>query len=245
MSDFVSLGDLRDRGAWQAALAEFIALFLFVFLGAGAVVGSGMVVGGGGDLTAARLTAIALAHGLAIAVLVAATARFSGGHVNPAVTVAAVVTRKMGLVKGGMYVVAQLLGAALGALLLAAVVPDAAEGALGGHALNVDVGIGQGLVVEIVLTFALVFVIFATAVDPKGPGHLAPFAIGITVMVDHFVGVPLTGASMNPARTFGPAIATGMWADHWVYWVGPIVGGVVAAVLYEMVYIRGRKGEAA
>ena len=239
MSSFLSLSDLKDRGAWQAALAQFIALFLFVFLGAGAVVGTG--IAGGAALTAERLTAIALAHGLAIAVLVAATARFSGGHINPAVTIAAVVTRKMGMAKGGMYVVAQLLGAALGAFLLAAVVPDAAEGALGGHALNVDVVVGQGLVVEIVLTFALVFVIFATAIDPKGPGHLAPFAIGLVVMVDHFVGVPLTGASMNPARSFGPAIATGMWADQWVYWVGPIVGGVIAAVLYEMVYIKGRK----
>ncbi|MSQ22896.1 MAG: MIP family channel protein [Dehalococcoidia bacterium] len=242
MTDFLSLGDLKDRRAWQATLAEFMGLFLFVFIGPGAVVGTSMLVGGG-ELTVARLTAIALAHGLAIAVLVAAIARVSGGHINPAVTITAVVTRKMGMVKGCMYVVAQLLGAALGALLLAAVVPNAAEGALGGNALSIDVG--PGLVVEIVLTFALVFVIFATAVDPKGPAHLAPFAIGITVLIAHFIGVPLTGASMNPARSFGPALATGMWADHWVYWVGPIIGGLIAGVLYDMVYIKGRKDEAA
>lgn len=241
MADFLSWGDLRSKSAWQAALAEFIALFLFLFLGAGAVVGTGIMQGGDG-MTAARLTAIALAHGLAIAVLVAATAQISGAHLNPAVTVAAVVTRKMGLAKGGMYVVAQLLGAALGALLLAAVVPQESQGALGGHSLSVD--IGPGLVIEMVLTFALVFVIFATAVDPQGPARLAPFAIGLTVLVDHYLGVPLTGASMNPARTFGPAIVTGMWADHWVYWVGPIVGGVIAGVLYDVVYIRGRRGEA-
>ena len=240
MANFLSLSDLRDRGAWQAALAELIAVLLFVFIGAGAVVTTGMV--GGNAMTAERLTAIALAHGLAIAVLVAAIARFSGGHINPAVTVAAVVTRKIGLAKGAMYVVAQLLGAALGAFLLAAVIPAESQGSLGGHALTVAVG--PGLVVEMVLTFALVFVIFATAVDPKGPVHLAPFAIGMTVLIDHFIGVPLTGASMNPARSFGPALAMGQWADQWVYWVGPIVGGVIAGVVYDMVYIKGRKGEA-
>ena len=240
MSDFLSVGDLKDRGVWQAALAEFIAVLLFVFLGAGAVVAIGML--GGGAMTVERLTAIALAHGLGIAVLVAATARVSGGHINPAVTIAAVVTRKMGLVKGAVYVVAQLLGAAVGAFLLAAVIPLESQGGLGGHALNV--ALGPGLVIEMVLTFALVFVIFATAVDPKGPAHLAPFAIGIMVMVDHFIGVPLTGASMNPARSFGPALITAEWADHWVYWVGPIVGAVVAAVLYNQVFIKGRQGEA-
>ena len=141
-----------------------------------------------------------------------------------------------------MYVLAQLLGAAVGAFLLAAAIPAESQGALGGHALNV--ALRPGLVIEMVLTFALVFVIFATAVDPKGPAHLAPFAIGLMVMVDHFIGVPLTGASMNPARSFGPALITAEWADHWVYWVGPIVGAVVAAVLYNQVYIKGRKGEA-
>ena len=239
MADLLSLDDLKDKSAWQAAVAELIATLLFVFLGAGAVVSSAIV--GGADMTPERLIAIALAHGLGIAVLVAAIAHFSGGHINPAVTVAAVVTRKMGLVKGAMYVVGQLVGAAIGALLLLAVIPEASQGSLGAHALGVDVG--PGLLVEVLLTFALVFVIFATAIDPRGPAHLAPFAIGITVMVDHFIGVPLTGASMNPARSFGPALAAGEWADHWVYWVGPILGGIVAAVLYEWVYIRWRSEE--
>ena len=240
MADFLAFDDLNSRAAWQAALAELIATWLFVFLGAGAVVATAMI--GGDAMTPERLIAIAMAHGLAIAILVAAIARFSGGHINPAVTVSAVVTRKIGLTKGVMYVVAQLLGAALGAYLLQAVIPTASEGNLGAHALSVDVG--PGIVVEMVLTFALVFVIFATAMDSRGPAHLAPFAIGITVMVDHFVGVPLTGASMNPARSFGPALAAGQWADHWVYWVGPIFGGVIAAALYEIVYLRGRRAEA-
>lgn len=194
-------------------------------------------------MTPERLIAIALAHGLGIAVLVAATARYSGGHLNPAMTVAAVVTRNMGLVKGLMYVVGQLAGAAIGAYLLAGVVPDDWQNGLGAHSLSV--GVGPGLVVEVVLTFFLVFVIFATAVDPQGPAHLAPFAIGMAVLVDHFVGVPLTGASMNPARSFGPALAVGQWTDHWVYWVGPILGAVAAGAMYSTVYMRGRRASAA
>ena len=240
MKDFLAVEDIQRPEAWQAAIAELIATFAFVFLGAGSVVAAVQFLGTG-DLTAAGLVMIALAHGLAIALLVAAVGRFSGGHINPAVTVSAVVTRKIGLVKGAMYVVAQLAGAATGALLLLAVIPDAFEGTLGAHALGNQIDAETGLLVEAVLTFFLVFVIFATAIDPKGPANLAPIAIGLVVLVDHMVGVPLTGASMNPARSFGPALAASEWADHWVYWIGPIVGGIVAAVLYEMVFLRWRK----
>lgn len=239
MAELMDTSDLRSKAAWQATLAELIAVALFVFLGAGAVIGIGMVGADGGT----GLIIGALAHGLAIAVLVAAIGRISGGHINPAVTVAVVVTGRMSLIKGAMYVVAQLVGALVGAGLLLSVIPLADQGTLGAHALNVDVA--SGLIAEMVLTFTLVFVIFATAMDPNGPRHLAPFAIGIAVMVDNFVGAPLTGASMNPARSFGPALAAGEWADHWVYWVGPIMGAVLAAVIYEVIYIRGHEEEAA
>lgn len=239
MRDILALEDLSSREAWRASAAELIATFLFIFLGAGSVVSVGIFTRGG-DATAGNLVVIALTHGLAIAILVAATAGISGGHINPAVTFSAMLTRKIGVAKGGMYVIAQLVGAVLGAFLLKAVIPDALEGGLGSHALGTDISAGAGLVIEIVLTFVLVFVIFATAIDPRGPSHLAPFAIGIAVLVDHFVGVPLTGASMNPARTLGPAWAAGAWADHWVYWVGPLAGGGIAALVYEYVFLRGR-----
>ncbi len=94
------------------------------------------------------------------------------------------------------------------------------------------------MVAEIILTFALVFVVFATAMDPKGLAHIAPLAIGFTVAVDHLVGVPMTGASMNPARSFGPALVAGAWDNHWIYWVGPLIGGAVAALVYEFVFLR-------
>lgn len=222
--------------AWRASLAEFVATLLFVFLGAGTVVVTGGLMQEG--LTSARLIAIALAHGLAITLLVSATANVSGGHINPAVTFGALLTGKINLNKAIMYVVAQLVGATVGAFLLKVVIPAAAQGNLGSHGLGSNVTVGGGLVAEIVLTFALVFVVFATAVDPKGLGHLAPVAIGLTVLVDHLAGVPLTGASMNPARSFGPALVAGVWDNHWVYWLGPLVGGALAALLYESIFLR-------
>jgi len=221
---------------WRAALAEFIATLLFIFLGAGTVVVTGGLMKEG--LTSARLVAIALAHGFAIALLVAATAKLSGGHINPAVTFGALVTGKISLPTAIWYVVAQLVGAVIGAGFLAQVIPAAAQGNLGAHGLGSGVSAGGGLLAEIVLTFALVFVVFATAMDPKGLGHLAPAAIGLTVLVDHLIGVPVTGASMNPARSFGPALMAGAWDNHWIYWLGPLIGGTLAAVVYEFLFLR-------
>ena len=233
--------DLNDR-LWRAVLAEFIATLLFVFIGAGAVaVLTGALPLPAEALDPATLIAIALAHGLAIAVLVAATARISGGHINPAVTFAAVITGRMKAGPGVLYVAAQLAGAVVGALLVDAVLVSSVEGNLGAHALN-DSALSSsfaGLIVEIILTFMLVFTVFAVAIDPRGPANLAPIAIGLAVLIDHFVGVPLTGASMNPARSFGPALVANAWDDHWVYWIGPLAGGALAALIYYFVYLTG------
>ena len=222
--------------AWRSTLAEFIATLLFVFLGAGSVIVSGGLPNG--DLDPARLVAIALAHGLAIAFLVYATANISGGHLNPAVTFAALLTKKISAARGLMFVVAQLGGAVVGALLLLATIPGAADTNLGAHALGPDVSVGMGLLMEIVITFALVFVIFATAVDPRGMGNLAPLAIGLTVLADHLLAVPITGASTNPARSFGPALVSGEWAGHWLYWAGPLLGGALAGLVYQIAFIN-------
>ncbi|MEX0684191.1 MAG: MIP family channel protein [Dehalococcoidia bacterium] len=219
---------------WRAALAELIAVLLFVFLGCGAVV----ALTSGDGLTTDALIGIAMAHGLAIAVMVAATAGISGGHINPAVTFAAVVTGRMKAGPGVVYVAAQLIGAVIGALLLQLVLVDSIEGNLGAHAINdaaVD-GTGAAVVVEIILTFVLVFTVFGAAMDKRGLGHVAPIAIGFAILIDHFIGVPLTGASMNPARSFGPALVAGEWDDHWVYWLGPLVGGSLAGVVYMLAF---------
>lgn len=240
MSDVLALEDLRNWDAWRASIAEFIATLCFVFIGVGAVVSAGIFLGDDGTVTAGKIVVIAMAHGFAIAIMVAATARVSGGHLNPAVTFSAILTRKIGVTKGGMYIIAQLSGAIVGAFIIKTIIPDALEGGLGTHALGADISVGAGLLTEMVLTFILVFVIFATAVDPRGPGNLAPFAIGMAVMVDIFVGLPLTGASMNPARTFGPALVAGELANNWLYWIGPMAGGAIAAFIYEYVFLRER-----
>ena len=237
-------GDFGPK-TWQAVLAELIATLLFVFVGAGTVVVVTGVIDAKPEADAAALTAIALAHGLAIALLVAATAKISGGHINPAVTFGAVITGRMKLSTGVLYVAGQLVGAVIGALLLEAAVVGQFEGNLGAHALNLEVldGEGAGLMVEAVLTFVLVFTVFATAMDPRGLANLAPIAIGLAVLVDHLVGVPLTGASMNPARSFGPALVADFWDDHWVYWLGPLIGGGLAALAYYFTFMWRREEE--
>jgi len=230
------IDDLTSIDAWRDALAEFFATGLFIFVGAGAVVASG--IASGGDLDAGRLVAIALGHGLAIAVLVYATGHISGGHLNPAVTLAAVVSRKIGVTKGAMYVVGQLGGSVLASLLLVYVVPDVSEGNLGAHGLGAGVSVGMGFTLELVLTFLLVFVVFSAAMDKRGPGVLGPLAVGLAVLVIYLVAVPLTGAGVNPARSLGPAVASGFWTDHWIYWLAPLAGGVLAAGVYQALFAQ-------
>ena len=231
--------EFASMEAWRAAFAEFIATLLFVFLGAGTVVVTGGVIHEG--VTSARLVAIALAHGLSIAILVSATAKISGGHINPAVTVGALMIGRISLPRAVMYIVAQLGGAVVGAFLLTVVIPVGAQGNLGSHGLGPNVTAGGGVLAEIILTFVLVFVIFATAVDPKGLVHLAPAAIGLAVLVDHLFGVPVTGASMNPARSFGPALISGSWDNHWIYWIGPLLGGILAVLVYENFFLHRKE----
>ena len=228
-SEFASLE------TWRSTLAEFIATLIFVFIGAGTVVVSGAL--DSGDLTSQRVVAIAMAHGFAIALLVYATANISGGHINPVVSLAAMLTKKITFTKGFMFIAAQLIGGASGALLVVATIPNAVDAGLGAHGLGQDVTAVQGFLMEVIITFTLVFTVFAVALDPRGMGRFAPLAIGLTVLVAHLVAVPVTGASMNPARTFGPALVAGNWDHHWVYWLGPLSGGVIAGLLYQFAFI--------
>ena len=222
---------LADRGEdefrlWQAASAEFVAVLLFVFLGCGAVVVSGEMTGGG--MNVPRLILIAAVHGLGIAALAYATINISGGHINPAVTFTMLATGQISGVRALTYLGAQLGGAAVGGLLLLVVVPGASETTLGSHSLGAGVAPWAGVLTEAILTFGLVFVIFTTAVNSKELRSFAPIAIGLAVFVTNVFGIPISGASLNPARSFGPAVVAWEWADHWVYWAGPVAGGVIA-----------------
>ena len=213
----------------RRGVAEFVGAFALVFIGVGSIVFSG-----------GQLVGIALAHGLVIAVMASAVGHISGGHFNPAITFGFVVTRRMELPLAAVYWVSQLLAAVLAALALRVVYPDAANLDTGVPQVNDAVGLGPGVLAEAILTFFLVWVVFATAADPGGAfKSIAGLAIGLTITFDVLGGGPLTGAAMNPARAFGPALVQGVWSDWWVYWVGPLVGGGLAALVYELLYLRG------
>ena len=219
------------------ALAEFIGTLALIFIGAGSICANAASNGGVG------LVGIALAHGLTLAVMVTAIGHISGGHINPAVTLAALVTKKISPPDAGAYILAQLAGGAAGAALLTQVFgagPRLAAN-LGTPALADGVSLFQGILFELVMTFFLVFVVFATAIDDRGAFKMVGgFAIGLVVTFDILAGGPVTGAAMNPARAFGPALVANSWSAHHVYWIGPLAGGLLAATLYNGVFLRRR-----
>jgi len=223
----------------QKFFAEFVGTFALIFFGAGSICADQLLKSTNqGSL---GLLGIAVAHGLAIGIMVSAVGHISGGHLNPAVTIGFWVTRRISTFGALLYWVSQLAGAIAAAYLLRAVIPDDTwrAVALGTPDLTQDFSRTAGMVVEGVMTFFLVFVVFATAADERGAfGKIAGFAIGLTVTMDILMGGPLTGAAMNPARAFGPALAAQHWVNHGVYWVGPLLGGVVAGWLYDTLYLK-------
>jgi MIP family channel proteins len=221
----------------RPAIVEFIGTFALIFMGAGSI-----IVTGGNDLVA-----IAFAHGLAIGLMVAAGGHISGGAFNPAVTLGLVLGRKLPPLKGAMYVAVQLLGATVAALFLYILLPTSARDPvhLGTPLLSGMITKGQGVGIEIVLTFFLMFVIYGVAIDKRGPAAIAGLAIGLAITMDIFAMGPVTGAAMNPARSFGPALVDGTWTDAWVYWVGPLIGATLAALLYAYVLIPQGESEPA
>jgi aquaporin TIP len=209
----------------RAALAEAIGTFALTFIGLLAI-SSGSIAGTPGN---SSLATVAFAHGLTILVMVAALGAVSGGHFNPAVTFGFVAVRRMPVGMGALYWAAQLAGATVAALLVAGMF-GAEPVAAGTPDLSAGVGFATGAVLEVVATFFLVAVIFGTAVDDRAPKSLFPVAIGLTVALDIMAIGPLTGAAMNPARVFGPALASGHWSNHLLYWIGPLLGGALGAM---------------
>ena len=207
---------------------EFLGTCIFFFIGAAAIVTNQFSNG------AVGLVGIALAHGIILSVMISAFGSISGGHFNPAVTFGVMVARRISVSLGLQYMAAQLIGGVLAGLLLHVVFPESLCTAthLGTPAVASGVSLGTAVLIEAILTFALVTSVFGTAIDPRAP-KIGGFGIGLTVLVDILVGGPLTGASMNPARTFGPGLVAGFWENHWVYWVGPLLGGGLAGYIYE------------
>jgi MIP family channel proteins len=221
----------------QKLAAEFLGTFALIFFGAGAVCVDFHLRNSGG----LGLLAIALAHGLAIAIMVSALGHISGGHFNPAITIGFWVTKRLSTLESLAYWAAQLAGAAAAAFVLKFVVPeDVGTGVfLGAPELMRDFPKLSGIALEAVGTFFLVFVVFAMVVDERGTFRsLAGFAIGLTITLGILVAGPFTGAALNPARAFGPELASRHWLNWGIYWVGPLGGGFLAGLLYDSLFLR-------
>jgi len=222
------LGDLGRR-----TFVELLGAFALVFAGAGTI----MSIGPQAD---AGTLDVALATGLAVAVMVTAVGHISGGHFNPAITFGFLLTRRIAVVLGLAYIVAQLLGGVLAALLLRWIFPAANRNAANLGAPSVHtIDIGAALVVEALITFFLVWVVFAMTTDARNAyTGISGLAIGLVIVFGMLIAYPITGGSFNPARAFGPELVSGSWSDAWIYYVGPLAGGAIAALLYDEVYLR-------
>ncbi len=229
----------------RAWFAESIATFCLVFFGPLSIVMA--VAAFGTDLTIEGIIMIAIGHGAAIGLMVYTFGHVSGAHINPAVTISMLVTRRIGIKDGIGDIVFQLIGAVIAALSLKTILPDLGAkvnlGTQGGPSALLNHSAMSGLAVEIILTFFLVTVIFMTAVHKKAAAGMHGIAIGGMIFLLHLVGVPLTGASMNPARTFGPALISGYWDFHWIYWAGPIIGAVIAGLIMNYIFVKKAETE--
>ena len=221
----------------RAAVAEFVGTFALMFIGGGAII----VTGG------ENLVAIALAHGLILAVMVSATMHISGGQINPAVSIGLALIKKQPWSQAGVFIIAQLAGAIAAAFMLKWSLGGAFEvgnigatlGTLTDEVAADKTNVPAAIVLEAIGTFFLMFVILGTAVDKRGVGGSAAiggFGIGLTLAAVILCIGPATGASLNPARSLGPALVAGAWQNHWVYWIGPIVGAGIAAFVYKTVF---------
>ncbi|RZC44982.1 hypothetical protein C5167_037928 [Papaver somniferum] len=215
---FGRLADSFSASSLKNYLAEFISTLLFVFAGVGSAIAYAKVSGGA-------------------ALDPAVSCNISGGHVNPAVTFGLAVGGRITILTGLFYWIAQLAGAVAACFLLKFVTGGLA---IPIHALGAGVGAFEGVVFEIIITFALVYTVYATAADPsKGSlGTIAPIAIGFIVGANILAAGPFLGGSMNPARSFGPAVASGNFSGLWIYWVGPLIGGGLAGLIYGNVFIH-------
>jgi aquaporin-4 len=231
----------------RAWFAEAVATYALVFFGPLSVILS--VVAFGDGLSVESIIMISLGHGAVIGLMVYAFGHVSGAHINPAVTIPMIITKRIGIKDGIGYIVFQLIGGIAAAFSLKALLPQiGAKVNFGvqtgpGVLLNNDAMAGLGA--EIIFTFFLLTVIFMTAVHKKAAAGIHGLSIGGMVFLLHLVGVPLTGASMNPARTLGPAIASGFWEFHWIYWAGPIIGGIIGGLIMNYVFVKKAETEIA
>jgi MIP family channel proteins len=220
---------ILNNGLGQKLIAEAVGTFFLTFLGAGSAVAAAAV--GGSPLQG--LIVAALGNGLALAIAVSATMSVSGGSINPAVTLALFISKRISGGTAFLYAVSELVGAIVAAFILRATLPNQVGSSVlwGTPTVASSVSLIQGTIIEAIMTFILVFVVFGTAVDPRAP-KIGGFGIGLAVTSDVLIGGPFTGAAMNPAREIGPALASGFLNNWYVYWVGDLAGATLAAIVY-------------
>ncbi len=219
----------------RRSIAEALGTFALVFIGTGVVASKFYPDANFG------VFGIAVAHAMVFSVMITATMSISGGYLNPAVTIGLLVARRVDSRTAVSYIISQLVGAILASLLVKAIYPAGVTKpiALGTPAIANNILFGQAVTIEAVLTFFLVSAVFGTCVNPDAP-KVGGFGVGMVLLFDILVGGPLTGSAVNPARAFGPALISGQWVGQMVYWVGPILGGIVAALLWEHVLLPKR-----
>ena len=231
----------------RAWFAEGLSTFALVFFGPLSIIVSSTMFGD--KLSLEGLLIISLAHGSIIGFMVYAFGHVSGGHINPAVTIPMIITRRISVLNGIGYIASQIIGAIIASFTLKAIFPVlGAKVNFGGH-LGPSELIGKsemsGFALELLFTFFLVTVIFMTAVHKKAPAGMYGLVIGGMVFLLHLVGIPLTGASMNPARTLAPALASQYWDYYWMYWAGPIIGGIIAGLIMHYVFVKKEESSTA
>jgi len=213
-------------------LAEFIGTLVLVFVGCGSCTSWQNDDKKQEDLP--TTVQIALAFGITVATMAQAIGHISGCHINPAVTVGMLVVNKIKPIKAALYIIFQCIGAIAGAAILKSLLPEARQSPLGMTTPHENLGVAQAFGVEFIITFVLVLTVFGVCDDLRSDVKgSAPLAIGLSITACHLAAIKFTGSSMNPARTFGPAVITGIWTEHWVYWMGPCAGGAAAALIYQ------------
>ncbi len=225
--------------AYKKYMAEFVGTFALVFIAAGSVCADFYLRQAGGQ--GLGLLGISIAFGIVVIAVIYATSYVSGSHVNPAVTVSFWITKRMEPNTAIMYILSQIAGASLAGLALKTLFPDAAKTVyLGTCVLAPGVSIARGVLMEFIISFLLIFTIYGTLVDKRASAGFAGIAVGLVVLFGAMIGGTISGGAMNPARVFGPALASGQFTHHYVWWIGPILGGIAAGFVYDKLFAEKR-----
>lgn len=231
--------EFKKKAFWRAVIAEFIAMIMFVFISIGAALGIGFPVPENRNETNGRIqdiVKVSLAFGLSIATMAQSVGHISGAHLNPAVTFGCLLSCQISILKAIMYIIAQCLGAVVATAILSGITSNIPSNTLGLNGLSDGVTAGQGLGMEIMVTFQLVLCVLAITDRRRHDiSGSIPLAIGLSVALGHLIAIDYTGCGMNPARSFGSAVLTKNFQHHWIFWVGPMIGGAAAAIIYDFI----------